>query len=394
MRIVDIRETAVPLKSTLAQFELRLLRDDHVGGRGDHRRDARRQAGRRLRVQLHRPLRLRRADARRASSRASCKAPAGNAARRERRQSRSGEDPRLHDAAREGRRPHRALDRASAPSRSRCGTRSPRSPASRCIACWPSATTAARSPTRCSATSAAAGTRRARPFADLQDEMRRHLDAGYTMVKMKVGGLPLAEDVQRVEAVKSILPPRAELAVDANCKFDRDEALAYAKALAPFGLRWFEEPCDPLDYALLAEIAARLRRRRSSTGENLFSTQDVENLVRFGGLQAGPRRRDPDRSAAGLRHRAVRAHARRCWSATAGRAARCFRTAATRCRSPSPAASGSAARNPIPACSARSRGFADDAQGGERLSRRSPTGPASASRAQTALYAIMRELAA
>ena len=29
---------------------------------------------------------------------------------------------------------------------------------------------------------------------DLQDEMRRHLDAGYTMVKMKVGGAPLAED--------------------------------------------------------------------------------------------------------------------------------------------------------------------------------------------------------
>ena len=36
---------------------------------------------------------------------------------------------------------------------------------------------------------------------DLQDEMRRHLDAGYTMVKMKVGGLPLADDLARVEAV-------------------------------------------------------------------------------------------------------------------------------------------------------------------------------------------------
>src|ERR1700745_1160115 len=41
---------------------------------------------------------------------------------------------------------------------------------------------------------------------DLQDEMRRHLDAGSTMVKMKVGGLPLAEDVRRIEAVKTILP--------------------------------------------------------------------------------------------------------------------------------------------------------------------------------------------
>src|SRR5712671_4263399 len=124
---------------------------------------------------------------------------------------------------------------------------------------------------------------------DLQEEMRRHLDAGYTMVKMKVGGLPLADDVRRVEAVKSILPARAQLAVDANSKFGRDEALAYAEALAPFELRWFEEPCDPLDFALLAEIAGSYAPPLS-TGENLFSTQDVENLVRFGGLR--PERND------------------------------------------------------------------------------------------------------
>src|SRR4030095_8284038 len=48
----------------------------------------------------------------------------------------------------------------------------------------------------------------------LQDEMKRHLDAGYTMVKMKVGGAPLAEDMRRIEAVKAILPKGAELAVD------------------------------------------------------------------------------------------------------------------------------------------------------------------------------------
>jgi D(-)-tartrate dehydratase len=119
---------------------------------------------------------------------------------------------------------------------------------------------------------------------DLQDEMRRHLDAGYTMVKMKVGGLPLADDVRRVEAVKTTLPTHAQLAVDANAKFGREEAFAYAQALAPFRLRWFEEPCDPLDFALLADIAARYEPPLA-TGENLFSTQDVENLVRFGGLR-------------------------------------------------------------------------------------------------------------
>src|SRR6201996_8715154 len=83
---------------------------------------------------------------------------------------------------------------------------------------------------------------------DLLDEMRRHLDAGYTMLKMKVGGLPLADDLTRVEAVKAILPKSGTLAVDANSKFFRDDALAYARGLRPFDLRWFEEPCDPLDY--------------------------------------------------------------------------------------------------------------------------------------------------
>jgi L-alanine-DL-glutamate epimerase-like enolase superfamily enzyme len=124
-------------------------------------------------------------------------------------------------------------------------------------------------------------------FADVQDEMKRHLDAGYTMVKAKVGGLPLADDCRRLEAIRSVLG-NAQLAVDANCKFGRDDALAYARALAPLGLRWFEEPCHPLDYALMAEIADAYAAPLA-TGENLYSTQDVENLVRFGGW-----RRDRD----------------------------------------------------------------------------------------------------
>jgi L-alanine-DL-glutamate epimerase-like enolase superfamily enzyme len=121
---------------------------------------------------------------------------------------------------------------------------------------------------------------------DLQDEMRRHLGAGYTMVKMKVGGLPLEEDIRRLEAVLDVVGSGEHLAVDANCKFDRAEALRYAKALAPFRLRWFEEPCDPLDFALFAELAKNYEPPLA-TGENLYSTQDVENLVRFGGFRPG-----------------------------------------------------------------------------------------------------------
>jgi L-alanine-DL-glutamate epimerase-like enolase superfamily enzyme len=123
-------------------------------------------------------------------------------------------------------------------------------------------------------------------LADLQDEMRRHLDAGYTMVKVKIGGLPLDQDLRRLDAALAVIGAAERLAVDANCKFGRDEALAYARALAPLGLRWFEEPCDPLDYALFAEIAD-VYTPPLATGENLYSTQDVANLVRFAVLRAG-----------------------------------------------------------------------------------------------------------
>lgn len=119
----------------------------------------------------------------------------------------------------------------------------------------------------------------------LQDEIRGRLAEGYTTMKIKVGGASIPEDLERVEAALGIVASSAHLAVDANAAFDRERALAYAKALAPYRLRWFEEPTDPLDYALLAEVAA-VYDSPIGTGENLFSTQDVQNLVRFGGLRA------------------------------------------------------------------------------------------------------------
>ena len=120
---------------------------------------------------------------------------------------------------------------------------------------------------------------------ELQDEIRAKLDQGYTTMKIKVGGAPVAEDVKRVEAALAVVGTSERLAVDANAAFDRTRALAYAKALAPFRLRWFEEPTGPLDYSLLADVA-EVYGPPIGTGENLFSTQDVENLVRFGGLRA------------------------------------------------------------------------------------------------------------
>jgi L-alanine-DL-glutamate epimerase-like enolase superfamily enzyme len=119
----------------------------------------------------------------------------------------------------------------------------------------------------------------------LQEEIRRRLDEGYTTMKIKVGGATIPEDVQRIEAALEVLGEGRRLAVDANGAFTRDRALAYAWALAPFGLRWFEEPTDPLDFTTLGQVT-RQYEAPIGTGENLFSTPDIENLVRFGGLRA------------------------------------------------------------------------------------------------------------
>ena len=118
----------------------------------------------------------------------------------------------------------------------------------------------------------------------LQNEMQSYLDLGYSVLKIKIGGAPLPEDLRRTEAVLKILKTPDQLAVDANGRFDLDTAIAYAQALAPYGLRWFEEPGDPLDYELQAKLASRYAGPMA-TGENLFSMQDARNLLRYAGLR-------------------------------------------------------------------------------------------------------------
>ena len=118
----------------------------------------------------------------------------------------------------------------------------------------------------------------------LQKEMRGYLDLGYSVVKMKIGGAPLAEDLRRIEAILKILKTPDQLAVDANGRFALEKAIAYAQALAPYGLRWYEEAGDPLDYELQAKLAAHYPGPMA-TGENLFSLQDARNLIRYGGMR-------------------------------------------------------------------------------------------------------------
>ncbi len=121
-------------------------------------------------------------------------------------------------------------------------------------------------------------------LAALRAEMRGYVERGYTVVKMKIGGESLAEDARRIEAVLAELGRDAQLAVDANGRFDLETAIAYAKMLRAYPLFWYEEAGDPLDYRLQAALA-EFYPGPMATGENLFSHQDARNLIRHGGMR-------------------------------------------------------------------------------------------------------------
>jgi L-alanine-DL-glutamate epimerase-like enolase superfamily enzyme len=118
----------------------------------------------------------------------------------------------------------------------------------------------------------------------LIQEMRGYLDEGYTHLKMKIGGASLDEDMRRIEAVLELVEDGDRLAVDANGRFDLETAIAYGQRMEPYGLRWYEEAGDPLDYGLQAELG-RHYSAPFATAENLFSHQDVRNLLRHAGLR-------------------------------------------------------------------------------------------------------------
>jgi len=118
----------------------------------------------------------------------------------------------------------------------------------------------------------------------LGEELRNYAEQGYRHFKIKIGGLTLQEDIDRVQEAISVAGGGQYIAVDANGRFDIDTAMTFGTALAPLGLRWYEEPGDPLDYKLNHRLCEDYLGP-VATGENLFSTVDVQNLLRYGGLR-------------------------------------------------------------------------------------------------------------
>jgi len=131
--------------------------------------------------------------------------------------------------------------------------------------------------------------------AGLVAEMERTRALGYRLCKMKIGGADLETDRKRIEWALSVVGDGQNLAVDANGRFELEEALSYGRMVEEYNLCWFEEPVDPLDYQAHAVLAETLHVPLA-TGENLFSTHDFRNLLRHGGLRADRDWLQPDPS--------------------------------------------------------------------------------------------------
>jgi L-alanine-DL-glutamate epimerase-like enolase superfamily enzyme len=74
-----------------------------------------------------------------------------------------------------------------------------------------------------------------------------NLAKGFRAIKMKVGRKRLAEDIERVKAMRAHLGEGFPLMVDANMAWSVDEAIRAARAFQPFDLTWLEEPTIPED---------------------------------------------------------------------------------------------------------------------------------------------------
>ena len=108
--------------------------------------------------------------------------------------------------------------------------------------------------------------------------MEDNLALGAKAVKMKVGGVPINEDVERVRTVRDAIGPDIKLLVDANNAYAAYEAIEMAHKSEPLDIFWFEEPVAPDDYRGHAQVA-RSTIIPFATGENEYTRYGFRDLI-------------------------------------------------------------------------------------------------------------------
>jgi len=116
---------------------------------------------------------------------------------------------------------------------------------------------------------------------ELAQEMADNVELGARAVKMKVGAVSLAEDAERVKAVRQAVGPEVKVMVDANCAYRFYQAIQLAKRIEEYDVYWFEEPVAPDDYEGHARLAAHTSIP-IATGENEYTRYGFRDLIAHG----------------------------------------------------------------------------------------------------------------
>ncbi len=124
----------------------------------------------------------------------------------------------------------------------------------------------------------ASGVNRHLPLDELTDQVSRWVAAGHSRVKIKVGLPSLAEDVERVAAVRRVIGPDRQLMVDANQLWDLPTARRAAKLLARFDIYWLEEPLPAHDTRGYAALRSAIDIPVAA-GESLFTEAEFGALL-------------------------------------------------------------------------------------------------------------------
>ena len=117
----------------------------------------------------------------------------------------------------------------------------------------------------------------------LLEQMREFLARGYRAVQMKVGRDDVAEDVERVAAVRRLIGPSVRLFLDANQKWTAAEAIRRGNLLKPFDPFWLEEPLLADDRAGHAHVR-RATGLAIAVGETLYTRYEVADYIRMGAV--------------------------------------------------------------------------------------------------------------
>ena len=92
---------------------------------------------------------------------------------------------------------------------------------------------------------------------DLGREMKSYVDKGFTAVKIKAGGVPVREDIQRVAAVREAIGQDIRLMVDALYMLSVADAIKLSKGMEPYDVYFLEAPVSPLDISGMADVRRR-----------------------------------------------------------------------------------------------------------------------------------------